>query len=278
VLFSELIGEEIYDEFDPQGARGDPYEVPPAKDVQSSNTVIPNSEVATAPKPQLPSLPVLMPTALKNFGGLGFLRSRSAPPVPRDIDPSPNIDEKSRRDGSDDHYGIPTLPRIDTEGTIEMPKPVAIVERQIPSVVVEPYEAAPVYSPAPSSEMSPGIDVEGKSKSLPAANLVPGLVVSPTSRTASPAPLEAVLLDRKRRLVGTASAAPSAIASTASLSGNAGPSASAVTVTAPARNASVVKGTKFKSSPLGGGQRAGVVVAEKVKEDVGRDAPEAGTN
>ncbi|KAG6824652.1 hypothetical protein H0H92_006197 [Tricholoma furcatifolium] len=27
--YLELIGEEIYDEFDPQGARGDPYQVPP---------------------------------------------------------------------------------------------------------------------------------------------------------------------------------------------------------------------------------------------------------
>lgn len=264
---SELIGEEIYDEFDPQGARGDPYEVP-ERDVQPSEKVIPKPEAAS-PKTAPPSLPIIMPTALRNFGGLGFLRSRSAPPVPRDVDLDPNVDENNQDDGYVEKHGPMTMP--DTK--IEMPKPAAVAERQAPSIVVEPYDVAPEYSPSPPIEMSPGIGAEGKSKSLPLANTASSPVLSPNLRTASPAPLEAVLLDRKRRLIGAASVAPSAVASTTSLGGVAGPSTPTVIGVAPARNTPSVKGTRFKSSPLGG-----VVVVEKAKENVDGDVPDEGKN
>lgn len=129
------------------------------------------------------------------------------------------------------------------------------------------------------------------------------------SRDASPAPpLEAILLERKRRLAatlgsasftGTPAAAASAVLGVPSTpttpvapplvgSGSQSPTASGTspfpafsggTNTNPGTGAavpvrvaqSVSKGTKFKSSPLGGVDRAGLVVAEhlKAKEEQG---------
>jgi metal transporter CNNM len=96
------------------------------------------------------------------------------------------------------------------------------------------------------------------------------------SRSVSPAPsLEAILLDRKRRL-GAAASAPSGTLGTPATS-TAAVNVPSVTVIGPggvppgaARNVpAAVKGTRFKSSPLGGGERIGVVVAEQVKEKMG---------
>ncbi|KAG6808115.1 hypothetical protein H0H92_005326 [Tricholoma furcatifolium] len=107
-VLEELIGEEIYDEFDPQGARGDPYQVPPETKVEfptgTGTIAAPTAAPATAtapiaieagsgpaPGPEPATIvkpaPLYMPTALKNLTGLGlsgFLRPKSAPPVPRD--------------------------------------------------------------------------------------------------------------------------------------------------------------------------------------------------
>lgn len=74
-VLEELIGEEIYDEFDAQGAHGDPYQIPEP----DFNEKIDNGEGGVpikAPKAQHPSL--------RQLKSLGFLRSRSAPPVRRD--------------------------------------------------------------------------------------------------------------------------------------------------------------------------------------------------
>lgn len=258
-LISELIGEEIYDEFDPQGARGDPYEVP-EREIKPSEPVTPKIEVTTPTQKAPPSLPIIVPTALRNFGGLGFLRSRSAPPIPRDLP-----DENKQDAGNVEKHG----PIPSNDAKIEMPKPAAVVERQLSSVV-EPDGPSPEYTPSAPVEPT-SVGAEGKSKSLP-ANTIPSPVASPILRTASPAPLEAVLLDRKRRLVG---AAPSAVASTTSLSGSTAPSPPPVIGAVPARNAPS-KGARFKSSPLGGVEATGVIVAEKVKDGV--DALEDGKN
>jgi len=100
--------------------------------------------------------------------------------------------------------------------------------------------------------------------------------VGNVSRSVSPAPsLEAILLDRKRRL-GAAATAPGTIGSpamsTASVnvpsvvvSAAGGGPAGATARVVPAG----FKGTRFKSSPLWGGERTGVVVAEQVKEQMG---------
>ena len=102
-----------------------------------------------------------------------------------------------------------------------------------------------------------------KGKILPAAGNVGPF--SALSSAAAPS-LEAVLLDRKRRLAaggGQTSATPMPFPSQKS--------SSAVfeqqrPATAP-RVGSNIKG-KFKSTPLEGGERSGMVVAEKVKEDL----------
>jgi len=97
---------------------------------------------------------------------------------------------------------------------------------------------------------------------VPPASAVPGSVVG--SRSASPAPsLEAILLDRKRRL---AAAGAQSSQSTIPISSpipttEIRPSNSRMTTPS-------MKGTRFKSSPLGGFDRHGVVVAEQVKAGV----------
>lgn len=114
-LPSELIGEEIYDEFDPQGAQGDPYKYDksgPSSFVLTnahppdSNILGPRSHhPAIFPKTRPSSIastgnlngmtthagtpgrrtPHLIPQRMKGFGFL-MERSRSAPPVNRDQD------------------------------------------------------------------------------------------------------------------------------------------------------------------------------------------------
>jgi len=105
-VLEELIGEEIYDEFDAQGARGDPYELPhlqaPAKTEDQSKA--PNAYDAANSGPQTSigtdsGLPVTsgrmslgglqIPKPLKGFD-IFALRSYSAPPVPRDSDARTN--------------------------------------------------------------------------------------------------------------------------------------------------------------------------------------------
>jgi len=94
-----LIGEEIYDEFDPQGAQGDPYKYdksgpspsvptnahPLGPDEQAASPNTPLSLLASTAETSSQRTPHLIPPRMK---GLGFLmgRSRSAPPVDRDQD------------------------------------------------------------------------------------------------------------------------------------------------------------------------------------------------
>jgi len=108
-----------------------------------------------------------------------------------------------------------------------------------------------------------------KSSTLaPPASAVPGSVAA--SRSVSPAPsLEAILLDRKRRLAAAGSQNP--------LPAPAFPTSppcptpeirSPISMPMPRVATPNVKGTRFKSSPLGGFDSHGVVVAEKVKQDI----------
>jgi len=130
------------------------------------------------------------------------------------------------------------------------PTPTIPIEGQETMVVTDPTIAA-AAKPKPGGLAAP---VSG----------VPGSVAA--SRSVSPAPsLEAILLDRKRRLAaaGGQSSPPSAIV-TASLPGP----AVEIRPALPRVTTSGVKGTRFKSSPLGGFDRHGVVVAEKVKENI----------
>ncbi|KAG5725139.1 Protein MAM3 [Termitomyces sp. T112] len=207
-VLEELIGEEIYDEFDPQGARGDPYQVPPKSESVPPPVYAPDPIHAPSAKPGTLT-PLHMPTALKSLSSLGFLRSRSAPPVPRDQDKDNEKGEK------DVNLEMPTLSG-QTQGD------------QRPALSSSYTQAAPTPEPSrPSSHA--GLS------SVPAIELP-----MPTNL-----PLEAVLLDRKRRMVGTAGGAPSMVNL-----GSAGAGGAVDANLVPSTRSIVQKGTRFKSSPL----------------------------
>ncbi|KAF7347244.1 CNNM transmembrane domain-containing protein [Mycena venus] len=265
-VLEELIGEEIYDEFDPQGAHGDPY-VPPAREAVPPLTPV---EAPAGPSEPMPApvvkgpTPILKPLSLK---GLNFLRPRSAPPTPRE--PNANLPAAIANAASE---GSTIVTSSQAADFVAQPIPAVIVERNTPSPTPSltptvPDEPADVKKPVPVHGQPPPL---GLGASLPH-------VAGNVSRSVSPAPsLEAILLDRKRRL-GAAANAPGTIGSPAVSSvnlpsgvvGGAGGVGVPAGAGAQARIVPVaVKGTRFKSSPLGGGERMGVVVAEQVKEQM----------
>lgn len=73
-FFEELIGEEIYDEFDAEGAHGDPYHI----DAQGPPALMAQRDAA-----DVPLLEKLTPRISRGLRKLSFLRSRSAPPTQR---------------------------------------------------------------------------------------------------------------------------------------------------------------------------------------------------
>ena len=229
-ICAELIGEEIYDEFDPQGAQGDPYEVPPQ--VQDS-VKVPESIAATPP--EQPIAPSPIPASLRGLGHLGFLRSRSAPPVPRDPESHDTATAGSKLAAATTeviqehhhHQGHHTHPIMEGGHTF--------------------MQATP-----PSSSL---VMTAATAAAPPATLKVP----APTPGHAIP--IEAVILGRGRRPV---SSAGHGTGSLAGLGASASLGADALPVQVPSRAASMAgKGSKFKSSPLG----EGIIVAEKANED-----------
>ncbi|KAL1745106.1 hypothetical protein HDZ31DRAFT_82171 [Schizophyllum fasciatum] len=176
-VLEELIGEEIWDEFDSEGAHGD-YLAPRAPiAVHNSSAAVPVHEAV---------VPLKAPTALKPLAlkGLSFLRSRSAPPSPKDERP-PALD--CSKSGQEREKGAP--------------------ERPV-SVAVGAVEETPAPSPRPSVRIEPPAPSPPHAHPNPHQ---PAHVVGPT-RGASPAPsLEAYLVERKRRggqAAGAAAGAP----------------------------------------------------------------------
>ncbi|THG94927.1 hypothetical protein EW026_g6628 [Hermanssonia centrifuga] len=277
-VLEELIGEEIYDEFDPQGH-------PDLKSYAQEIKQIPVlKRKASAPEPlsaaalsstaasrdmakSLTATPLIKPIALPalkglNFKALGFTRSRSAPPSPRE-EKSPAVlhpvDEKgdiistaiegetfinSVYDPEDykavdeqqcsENEGTPAyLPRDDptAPSVFAQAPPTVVLDSTLPplsSLLKSRHTNTPIRAPVP----------------LPATAMLPppiaatsSLIIPVTSRSVSPAPsLEhAIMLERKRRANAGASSSP-----------------------AP-------KGARFKSSPLTG-DRNGVVVAERLRQ------------
>ncbi|KAF9530096.1 hypothetical protein CPB83DRAFT_851556 [Crepidotus variabilis] len=305
-VLEELIGEEIYDEFDIQGARGDPYQVPPILVQDADGNPIHRRE-SSAPPPSKPESISGSQSQGKASGlrGLGFFRTKSAPPIPRD---QPEGEEKStavhfEEDSTKGTTGGPTL---------QMPRPIRSTGRSPPSVILEQHSSVSddddqvanmlvnagrtlsgVALPKPINTSETGkpptrSNSEGHlMPTPPSASAVPAHVSNlppNTSRSGSPVPpLEAILLERKRRLHasgghnqgGSASSTPvpqgvinsGILALGSSTSGGSGGATgsghSTAASTAPA-GASGGKGTRFKSSRLGGGDRTGVVVAEQV--------------
>ncbi|KAI4525546.1 DUF21-domain-containing protein [Schizophyllum commune Loenen D] len=162
-VLEELIGEEIWDEFDSEGAHGDYLAPNPPVAVHDYAVATPAHEAA---------VPLRTPVALKPLAlkGLNFLRSRSAPPSPKDERPPALEFSKS---GSEKEKGIPERPVSVALGAEDAPIP-----SPRPSVRIEPPAQPQHTHPNPHQ---------------------PAHVVGPT-RGASPAPsLEAFLIERKRR-------------------------------------------------------------------------------
>ena len=287
----ELIGEEIYDEFDPQGHPDLKSYVPNEKTalsaikrkisapelVGNATSTVPTSTATVTGitnremTKSLMATPLIKPIplpALKglNFKGLGFARSRSAPPTPRD-ERQPSVGQEKGDStpatvpegclpdetlyGEDDYDAKMTseLDKIDRASSPEM-----ISASTAPAVLPYTIDTLDIGAHA-----SPGVGRTRSSAAVttaatplrapvpvpvsattlaPLANapLVPPVM---TSRSSSPAPSleQAILAERMRRAVAGASSSP-----------------------AP-------KGGRFKSSPLTG-DRVGVVVAERVKREM----------
>ncbi|KAF7969105.1 hypothetical protein HWV62_28310 [Athelia sp. TMB] len=316
-VLEELIGEEIYDEFDTEG--GHASYVPPdilhhhnrnqnvasfgtstlRKKVSAPHLVVadalqtdtpqamdihlPSNSAEGQPNRSLTTTPVLKPIALK---GLNFLtsRSRSAPPTPHDSKPVPimastNLDE-AMVNPAVAHATSPTMivPSTSHQGSVMLsPLTPALEdeergEDQISSVSETALPTVVISSASDSlnEKTVPTVDVDSKkSRRMSSSGLAstispPGSVA--VSRSGSPAPtLEAILLDRKRRLAAASGAQATPSGTTASPAPTAsGPALANSRIATPV----AVKGQRFKSSPLGGGDRAGIVVAEKIKSEL----------
>jgi metal transporter CNNM len=245
----ELIGEEIYDEFDPhdQGAQLSSY-IPPESDD--------NYEVS-APSPpsgsgSLMTIPILKPVPTPAFKGLNFLLPKSVTPIPKEPDGTEGMAEA----------------RVLSATTVETTAQDASGQSRMLLQVGEPrshnlpLDTAPdaLPSSAPVNLPVHPEPVLARNKSIPETMFAPAATHTfpHNSRSASPASsLEAILLDRKRR-GGTASTSHMH-----SLSGSSSSSGVPSRVMTPNSN----KGKSgFKSSPLGGLEKTGVVVAEAVKK------------
>ncbi|KAH8827209.1 hypothetical protein DL96DRAFT_1605894 [Flagelloscypha sp. PMI_526] len=209
-VLEELIGEEIYDEFDTEGARGDPYTLPAPDDTKTASPQVPD-ETPTLPT----TTPVLKPLALK---GLNFLRSRSAPPSPRESTTKlPEVIQNQQQSDAADSPPNVVVSSATSPSPLAAPPNIGILQHPSPT---KPSELGEVI---PASAVT--IAKKGNLSQQPSASVPASTVVS---RSASPAPsLEAVLLDRRRRHGQVAKAAAGASGQT--------------------------KVSKFKSSPLSGG-------------------------
>ena len=321
-LLVELIGEEIYDEFDPEGAYGDrvPYESPsdtqdrddgdPEDPYHLSSITHQRAQSDTISwNDQAKSPATVLPTSLK---GLGFFRTWSAPPIPRDIRTDKYVGDNNvtgeEWDKMDDEKDSTFRGRDPT--AIQMPKPIkGTAGRYPPSIILEQYSTISSYDSAVPTVI--GVEAKGLTMSPSTHQNLPSSVVTapaparltpsaplPKSQTAlstqtiSTSPtLEAILLERKRRASNTNASNPSSPVpfgphnNPAFIPPSPVPSAGSfglihsvpgnpVTPLTVGGNVTPLtmrvvhgtgKGSMFKSSPLGGGDRAGVVVAEQVK-------------
>ncbi|KAJ3929834.1 MAG: hypothetical protein NXY57DRAFT_1090365 [Lentinula lateritia] len=286
-VLEELIGEEIYDEFDPEGAHGDPY-LPPAQ-VNSSVHAVDNRNDAAAMNKPLP--PTLKPLSLK---GLSFLRSRSAPPSPRD---TVSYNDLSISNATIGHGPAPSIHRTNSHSNVEnshTPTSIYAREERIvrgpPSIVVEQYDVGPppasifsddrpAYNPAEevTNEKLAKVPPYQPTILSPVAKVANAAqFISPGSRSASPASsLEAFLLDRKRRIGVSASGSPGLLTAATGASLVAVPVAGSVSL-----RATPSKGARFKSTPLEGIDKPRSLLAERVgrTQDTTAADENSGTN
>ena len=209
-LGTELIGEEIYDEFDTEGARhGEVTSYVPPQCNSTDLDVAPSlKHKGSAPelsaRPAQPRVlhspappahrsasgsgtPVLRPIAIPALKGLSFLtgRSRSMPPIPRDNKRAPSARPSVPEAG--DEKQKHNAPTNDSIHTGEKP-----LEAVITPIVDVPATPAPVYLPhsGPVSPIPDGpID--------DAARLRPGVSVASHSSSPTPSLSEAILRARR---------------------------------------------------------------------------------
>ena len=249
---------------------------------------------AVPPKP-VPPPPLARPIAIPALPRLnlrvpGFQRSRSAPPVPHDPVTAPEKDKEKGTQAQDGAppsvpegvvvspppdniqyvgnlglqpdadvpveeeksaqlFTVPTEPALRPTAPVhaKATAPVALVPT--PAVVPPPPPEPPIIVATPAAIVrarsahgaAPGVAaIQPSSQPVAGGPPLAPLAFGPPSRSASPAPSleQAILVERKRRA--------------ASSSGN----------------QTAMKGGWFKSSPLNGGERHGVIVAERVKRDM----------
>ncbi|CAL1702386.1 unnamed protein product [Somion occarium] len=261
-VLEELIGEEIYDEFDPQGhpdlasygqtelkltasvkRKGSVSNLASDNPMLVHGSLLGNPPTADGSKSLTPT-PLLRPIPMSGFRalnlkGLGFTRSRSAPPTPRDENPP--VDATQSAIGEDSEFAEDNTSTL--HGTYEK------------DIADEPFAAEsgprgvhytdsiprlrPTLWNTPSMQIRAPVPVSATAGPIPSNFL---FASSAVSRSSSPAPsLEhAIMVERKRRATSGASSMP------------------------------IPKGGRFKSSPLIGGQN-GVVVAERVKRTLEDD-------
>lgn len=248
----ELIGEEIYDEFDQEGAGGTyvPIEHPPISKLHGESLPdLPSTvtQLAEAPK-YAPTGSVLRPLSAKGFG---FLRSLSEPPIPREkkqvsiVQPVPKTSALS-----------PIGDDIN-----EQDKPKTILQTLEVMTIEDPQDT---LQPAKTSSEG-ALPAHSPNKTVSSAGIassVPLSASAPGTRPSSPAPsLEAILLDRKRRLAAAKESGTS-LAPVPTPSDMRSPAMLRVPTVS-------TKVGKFKSSPLTGGERGRIFVAEEVPNMTG---------
>lgn len=274
-----MIGEEIYDEFDPQGAQGDPYKYdksgpspsvptnahPLGPDEQAPFSNTPPSLLASTAETSSRRTPHLIPPRMK---GLGFLmgRSRSAPPVNRDQyfkqggkdfrgDVVPEADDDAEDEKPEDKEksigDVCTTVRGDNRCSglvITLTTPGEV--QSMPTLDRRLSAAQEIKMPKPIHGLPANV-----MQRLGAANLNSNNISTSisggmnlgskslnNSRSTSPTPsLEAILVERTRRRLERASRSPSV--------GSIGFPAGGV-VTTHLNTESGMRGRKFKSSPL----------------------------
>jgi metal transporter CNNM len=198
----------------------------------------------------------MRPLSLKSFG---FLRSRSEPPTPRETDEVSIVQPVSTtsplfsiNDSIKDQVTPETV--VPVIQTLE-----ALAAMDEPQDMLQSAKTPNNASTSPEDSLSPP-NFTLKQRYVSSAGIatsLPGSVSAPGTRSSSPAPsLEAILLERKRRLTAARES---------------GMSSPPVPVPSEVRSPRVpkvsIKAGKFKSSPLTGGERSRIVVADQVMQD-----------